>query len=608
MVICFALVLLLQSKQTVFAYEENTINNDFVVKQVQQKTTVKNGLVKDNDGIYRYYKNGKLDKTFTGIAQSDLDKKWYYLKEGVFTKWTGLAKNPQNNKWYFVKNGIFDKTYTGIGKNQYGWYYVKNGAVDLTYTGVALRPENGNMYYIKNGKLDWTFTGLAKNHANNTWYYVTLGEVKLGIQKQTSSKTELKGIDISNWQKDISLAEINADFVIVKVSEGIGYVDSYFDQFYQQAKNQRKKLGFYHFARPTGGNDAVREARFFYEQTKSYYREAIPILDWEAENTWNTAYAKEWLDEVYRLSGVKPIIYMNQYTENTYDWTDVVNAGYKLWIAKYGQNLDSINYDMSWVTEKPILRHWQASILWQFTSNGRLNGYSSPLDLNIFYGNETTWDEYAGAPVLKDDSYTGLAKNQYGWYYVNKSIHDNTYTGLAKNQYGWYYVKNGKYISSYTGVSNNQYGWFYVKNGKVDTSYTGLVKRPEDNKWYYVNKGKVDWTYNGLGKSPYGWYKVTNGIVDFTYTGIAKNQYGWYHVKNGKVDMTYTGLAKRPETNNWYYIQKGRLNWNYTGLAQNPANGKWFYVTNGQVDWSYNGTAMMQNKTYTIENGEMIGD
>ena len=39
-------------------------------------------------------------------------------------------------------------------------------------------------------------------------------------------------------------------------------------------------------------------------------------------------WAKRWLDEVYRLSGVKPIVYMSQSRTHEYDWSIVVNAGY----------------------------------------------------------------------------------------------------------------------------------------------------------------------------------------------------------------------------------------------------------------------------------------
>ena len=34
--------------------------------------------------------------------------------------------------------------------------------------------------------------------------------------------------------------------------------------------------------------------------------------------------------------------------------------------------------------------------MWQFTSSGRLDGYGGNLDLNIFYGDETARDKYAG--------------------------------------------------------------------------------------------------------------------------------------------------------------------------------------------------------------------
>lgn len=368
-----SLVFLLQI-QSVSAKELNMSINESQSFVSAQKTTVKNGMVKDSDGIYRYYVNGIIDKSFTGIAQSSIDKKWYFLKEGVFSESTGLAKNPKNKRWYYVKKGIYDPTYTGVAKNQYGWFYVKNGEIDFTYTGVALRPENKGLFYIKDGKLDWSFTGLAKNHATGIWYYVEKGAVHLASEKtsSTSNKASLKGIDISNWQHTINLSEIEADFVIVKVSEGIGYVDQYYESYYQQAKKLGKKLGFYHFARPVSGNDPIKEARFFYDQTKQYYREALPILDWEADNPWNVQWAKKWLDEVYRLSGIKPVIYMNEYTENTYDWSPIVSAGYELWIAKYGQNLESINYDMSWIKQQPYLRFWNRAVMWQYTSNGKL--------------------------------------------------------------------------------------------------------------------------------------------------------------------------------------------------------------------------------------------
>ena len=73
----------------------------------------------------------------------------------------------------------------------------------------------------------------------------------------------MRGIDISKWQSGIDLSAVNADFVIVKATEGIGYVDKSCDGFFQKALSLGKKLGFYHFARPTANNDPIREADFF---------------------------------------------------------------------------------------------------------------------------------------------------------------------------------------------------------------------------------------------------------------------------------------------------------------------------------------------------------
>ena len=172
----------------------------------------------------------------------------------------------------------------------------------------------------------------------------------------------LKGIDISKWQTGIDLSKVDCDFVIVKATEGIGYVDNKCDAFYQQAKSLGKKLGFYHFARPV--NDAVREAQYFYENTKNYFGEALPILDWEAENKHDVAWAKAWLDEVYRLSGVRPVIYMSESVENAYNWNDVVAGNYGLWIAKYRDNNADYNYDMSNAGNKPRLKHWPFYCMW----------------------------------------------------------------------------------------------------------------------------------------------------------------------------------------------------------------------------------------------------
>lgn len=203
----------------------------------------------------------------------------------------------------------------------------------------------------------------------------------------------LKGIDISKWQAGIDLSKIDTDFVICKATEGVGYTDKYCDKLYQQAKKLGKKLGVYHFARPDLRNTAIAEADWFVRETKGYHKEAILILDWESGDLDNVTWAKQWLDRVYEKTGVKPVIYMSASVMSSYDWSSVANADYGLWVANYGSNNGTAQES---VFDRYPLKYWKFYALWQYTSVGRLSGYSGNLDLNYFSGDKEAWDKYAG--------------------------------------------------------------------------------------------------------------------------------------------------------------------------------------------------------------------
>ena len=200
----------------------------------------------------------------------------------------------------------------------------------------------------------------------------------------------LKGIDISKWQAGIDLSKIDTDFVICKATEGLGYTDKNCDGFYQEAKRLGKKLGVYHFARPDLRNTATAEADWFVKETKGYHKEAILILDWESGDLGNVTWAKSWLDRVYEKTGVKPVIYMSASVMSSYDWSSVANADYGLWVANYGSNNGTAQES---VFDRYPLRYWSFYALWQYTSTGKLSGYSGNLDLNYFSGDKESWDK-----------------------------------------------------------------------------------------------------------------------------------------------------------------------------------------------------------------------
>lgn len=82
---------------------------------------------------------------------------------------------------------------------------------------------------------------------------------------------QLKGIDISHWQKGLNLAqaktERNLDFVIIKAGGGDGkkgvYKDSEFDNFYNQAKNAGLHVGAYYYCKFTDEASCDKQAQHF---------------------------------------------------------------------------------------------------------------------------------------------------------------------------------------------------------------------------------------------------------------------------------------------------------------------------------------------------------
>lgn len=196
-------------------------------------------------------------------------------------------------------------------------------------------------------------------------------------------------IDVSKWQSNFVA---DTDGVIVKATEGVGYVDPTCDAKYQMNKKAGKLRGFYHFARPDLGNSAQAEAKFFVDNCKNYFGEAIPVLDWE-RSVANVGWAKAFLDEVYRLTGVRPWIYMSASVVNGYNWSSVA-SDYGLWIAGYPAKYNVKNPPKPTAKELPYkIGKWKFAAAWQYSSS------AGTLDRNIFYGDANAWNKYAAKPA-----------------------------------------------------------------------------------------------------------------------------------------------------------------------------------------------------------------
>ena len=147
------------------------------------------------EGELYYFKNNRIDTSYTGLAQ--YGNEWYYIENGkVNWNYTGLAQRgiewfyiekgklnwdhsgivEYNNQWFYVVKGRLDWNYTGLGQSDNDWYYIVGGRVNWGYTGLV---QKGNeWFYVKGGKLDWSYTGLVQK--GNEWFFVRNGRLDWG--------------------------------------------------------------------------------------------------------------------------------------------------------------------------------------------------------------------------------------------------------------------------------------------------------------------------------------------------------------------------------------------------------------------------------------------
>lgn len=201
-------------------------------------------------------------------------------------------------------------------------------------------------------------------------------------------------VDISSWQRGLDLAGLfganpDLDGVIVKVSQGTGYVNPYAKNWLDWLIQNGKPAGTFHYLDLMGPE---AEARHYVESVRPWLGKVALAIDYEEQAlSKGTAYLKACLDEVYRLTGVKPLVYCSQVsTLEAQNFTAIADAGYPLWVAQYADMEPVLGFLTSpWHKGSPA--PFKAYTVRQYTSCGYLNGWESKLDFDLFYGGSEDW-------------------------------------------------------------------------------------------------------------------------------------------------------------------------------------------------------------------------
>lgn len=198
----------------------------------------------------------------------------------------------------------------------------------------------------------------------------------------------LNGIDTSNWQSGIDLDVVPYDFVIAKATQGKTYVSPDCARQVEQARARGKLFGVYHYI---DGSGAIGEANFFIDNVKGWIGEGILCLDWESNQNaaWgNEDYLRQVAQRVIERTGIPPIIYVQQSRmAQVKKVADALNCG--LWIAQYA-DMKATGYQ-----DAPWNEGAYSCAIRQYSSCGRLSGYSGNLDLNKAYMDSAAWKRYA---------------------------------------------------------------------------------------------------------------------------------------------------------------------------------------------------------------------
>lgn len=198
----------------------------------------------------------------------------------------------------------------------------------------------------------------------------------------------MNGIDISNWQNGINLDAVPYDFIIAKATQGKTYVSTDCARQVEQARARGKLFGVYHYI---DGSGAIGEADFFIDNIKNWVGEGMLCLDWESNqnSAWgNEDYLRQVAQRVIDRTGIPPVIYVQQSRmAQVKPIADALNCA--LWIAQYA-NMNATGYQ-----DVPWNEGAYSCAIRQYSSCGRLSGYSGNLDLNKAYMDAAAWKKYA---------------------------------------------------------------------------------------------------------------------------------------------------------------------------------------------------------------------
>ena len=273
---------------------------------------------------------------------------------------------------------------------------------------------------------------------------------------------ELKGIDVSSWQKRPNWDKIKKagiEFTILRCHQKTG-IDASFNYNYKNAKKNGIKIGVYKYSYAENKFMAEKEADDVLEVLKDKEIDLPVFYDLESDemfeydNSHIAQIAEAFLNKI-SAAGYKVGIYCNMNWYNN-KITDYLKSKYDFWLAAYPAKDDG-------TVQEQYKPDTEDLVMWQYSANGKVSGVTTgTVDMDILYKDYSVKEDEDSVGVTAEDiiaimrSWIGLSKG-------NKShrIIIDIYNSYTPHPRGYEVTYDDDYCDTTISAA-------FVKAGNVD--------------------------------------------------------------------------------------------------------------------------------------------
>lgn len=196
----------------------------------------------------------------------------------------------------------------------------------------------------------------------------------------------IPGIDVSEYQNSIDWEKVKAagaEFAVIRLgyssaSDGSLHLDSRYEENIRGALDAGLKVGVYFFSQAITTDEAVREAEFVAKNLRGYDITGPVAFDMEPVGEGDRIENLTAEDKTEIADAFCRAIESYEYTSMIYgnpSWiSNHLNLSYladhSIWLAHY-----------TWATDYPY-----KFAMWQYSSEGKVDGIEGNVDLNIYFG------------------------------------------------------------------------------------------------------------------------------------------------------------------------------------------------------------------------------